>query len=766
MNTNKLLTVLTILAAFIMMMPAAIAADNPPLAPQEVLQSLRVEPRGGRIIRPENFDLTKPGAEWQDWPGTRAVFEQTYQQFGSYKLEFDTPPESKIFRREIWSKQGFAVKRNRSYLVSALVKTDFPRKLVEASLSMRFFNAKSIRLEPRRLFGAPAKTQGPDGWERLEWEVDVPDDTQIHEARASIFMGWGHFAPPAEFRIADFTFVELPAKSLTPLARGEGVTFPGSPGKLPMRVESATENNGHIVVNTTGATFDFDTRNNTILASQRIEFPRALARWHSSISLAGLQIDKKTDDVCVLTNDYLTIGIQGDSMMAISPQRELTMKLTNLLGGDFNRYARGHLFSTDDFGGITVNPYIPMGTGRSPQSALLTPDLAFAKYAEHDFDNTGKAEPHWEAQWVTSPGELLCTSVFPPRPYPWEESFKSGWKLIRRDYPLSVYDQKVPYVNNWLLWDFIPLTWGHSYSNYYEPYDEKEMRDHMQKIREIGGRSVTYMSAYWTPSRDAAVYIDGVRQFKEKYGIDGVYSDGLPSADWLLAYKEIRMLRELFPDGTIIVHDSFHQSGQAIAQFKPFLYTYATFNYMAEGEETKTGEDWQFPRYVTSMFRRTNNLGVTKGDKWFDKDGKEMGERKALVDAVYNGRDHLGFSYPNYYKVLDQLHTLWKEKGDEPHFYDRYYLPKAQELTGYRIGRTAMPIVETAAQGNQIRITLTTLTPGAKIYYTTDGSIPTESSPQYDKVLLLDQQLAQNLKARAFATDLDPSAVAVLGRER
>src|SRR5690606_14534824 len=157
---------------------------------------------------------------------------------------------------------------------------------------------------------------------------------------------------------------------------------------------------------------------------------RKLAKWQSSLSLKGLKIDKKTDDVCLLTNDQLTIGIQSDSMMAISPQRELRMTLTNLLGGDLTRYARGHLLSTDDVGGITVNPYIPMGTGRSARSELLTDGLSFANYAEREYDQTGKAAPNWQAQWTTSPGELLCTSVFPPRPYPWEESFKAGWRLI------------------------------------------------------------------------------------------------------------------------------------------------------------------------------------------------------------------------------------------------------------------------------------------------------------------------------------------------
>lgn len=628
---------------------------------------------------------------------------------------------------------------------------------------MRFYDKDGNRMAPRRLYGAPSKTEGPDGWQRLEWEINVPDDSSIYEARASVFGGWINFKEAPEVRIADFKFIELPQKPLEPLARGEGVTFPGGPGKLPMRVESAEKYGDHIIVKTVGAEYDFDTKNNTITASQRVEFSRKLAKWEPSLSLKGLRIDKKTDDVCVLTNDQLTIGIQGDSMMAISPQRELRMKLTNLLGGDFNRYARGHLFSTDDFGGITVNPYIPLGTGRFARSELLTKGLSFANYAEREYDRTGKAAPNWQAQWTTSPGELLCTSVFPPRPYPWEESFKAGWRLIH--YPGGMRyerygDQQIPFVNTWLLWNFSPLTWGHSYSADHEFYSEKGTQSLIKQIHEHGFNVIPYISAYWNPSRDADEFVGAVKRTKEKYGIDGIYSDGLPSADWLLAYKEMRMLRELFPDGTLIVHDSFRQSGKPISQFMPFLYTYATYMYMAEGIETKEGEKWQYPRYVTSMFRKTNSLGVTKGDKWMDENGEIMGERLALADVVYNGRDNNGRNFPKYYEILSQLEDLWKEKGNEPHFYDRYYLPKAQELTGNQIGRTAMPIVSKTVRDGKVLFALESLSPQAKIYFTTDGSEPSEKSSLYKTPL----SIAKNaiVKAVAVAPNLEPSAVAIV----
>lgn len=763
-------------------------AEKPGKAPRGFAGLLDLDARGGEVLRPADFDLTKPGAKWQDANGARAVFEQTYDDYGSYRLDIDNPPapeeahvkESDHIAREIWSVEGVKVKPNRNYLVSALIKTDFPREAAEFSFSMRFFGPQpggksEQRLSPRHLVGAPAVTEGPDGWQRLEWVTTVPSDPNIAEARPSIFLRARHAEKPMQVRVADFAFSELPEVPLPNYAPGEGVTFPGGVGNLPMKVESAVEKDGHIIVETTGARFDFDLAKNRITLGQRMEFSRPLAVWDSSLDLAGLKIEKQSPDVCILSNEHLTVGIQADSMMVLSPHEELTLILTNLLGGDFNRYAWGHLLSLDDFGGITVNPHIPAGTGRTPRSRLLTEGLDFESLAPdkiaqsnpgltgniRDYEQTGKAEPGWQAEWKVSPGEFLCSSVFPPRPFPWEESFRSGWTLVRRGSPLSVYEKGKPFVDTWLLWDFVASTWGHSYSDKYEPLDEADLLAHRDAIHKAGGKVIPKIDAYWTPTRDPEVYIAAVREWKEKYGMDGVYSDGLPSEDWMVAYKEMRLLRELFPDGPIVIHNSVPQSGQAISQFMPFVYTYATFTYLVESVKNNQGEDWQYPRYTSSQFRKANALGITKGNNWQDKKGEIMGERRGLVDLVYNGRDHVGFEWPKYNKALSQLHALWKEKGDKPFFYDRYYLPKAQELTGYRIGRAAMPIAELAVRGGIARVKLHTLTPDATIRYTMDGSIPTENSPQYKQPLMLDPEKTPVLKVRAFSPGLDPSAVAV-----
>ena len=83
---------------------------------------------------------------------------------------------------------------------------------------------------------------------------------------------------------------------------------------------------------------------------------------------------------------------------------------------------------------------------------------------------------------------------------------------------------------------------------------------------------------------------------------------------------------------------------------------------------------------------------------------KHDAEVQDLVSLVFNGRDRPGLA--GYDRYLDALHTLegvYKAHYAEATvglvstFYDQYYLPAAQNITGLRIGRSAMPIAKVAA---------------------------------------------------------------------
>ena len=65
-----------------------------------------------------------------------------------------------------------------------------------------------------------------------------------------------------------------------------------------------------------------------------------------------------------------------------------------------------------------------------------------------------------------------------------------------------------------------------------------------------------------------------------------------------------------------------------------------------------------------------------KGDAWEGVSDLD----KAMVMLLHNGRGQYR-RFPNeYFQVLQQLVRLWQEKGQEPGFYEKYYLPKVKEL--------------------------------------------------------------------------------------
>jgi hypothetical protein len=76
------------------------------------------------------------------------------------------------------------------------------------------------------------------------------------------------------------------------------------------------------------------------------------------------------------------------------------------------------------------------------------------------------------------------------------------------------------------------------------------------------------------------------------------------------------MLRELFSDGSLVVHDTIREEGIPAAQYRPFIHAYADATLMGEGMISNDGVGWQWPRYCTSQFRKSNAFGAVKGNKW------------------------------------------------------------------------------------------------------------------------------------------------------
>ena len=724
-----------------------------PPAPDGLAALYHVEDHGGAVLRIPNGTFRTAGVDWQTYGLPTLIYDPVYEGVPSYTFIFDESLDEADAR--LLSFNSFPIQPNRTYEISALIRTDFPRATWEVNWGV--VGVDGGELAPgARYGGMPALTEGPDGWQRFTWRFTPHWDLRYDEAK--VFLGFHEYGPGFNddvlFQIADLAFVELPPAALTAFPPGEGVTFPGGPGNLPMAVESIREDGPLLTVRVTGADYVFNRTTGQLDVYQRIDFPRLLATYEA-LPLTGLSVDRQDAQVAVLIGEELTVGVQADGALVISPHTDLAITSTSRIGGDFNRLEGGDFFSMDDFGGFTTSIYTPKGTGLVPQLDVLTPNLSFVGLHSADLETKGAAAPGWQTELRLRPGERLFVSAFPSRPYDWERSFEYFWAISDWGYGLDYYDDP-DYVDNWILWNINQRGWAMSFGERYKLREEVPYAAHWDAINARNAKWAAYFSQWFYYSRDGVEWANEVKRWRDEYGMGAMYSDGLAEDDFLEAYVAMRVLRaDVFPDGDIIIHDSYPQSGVPTANYKPFIHTYATSTYMGEYAIVEAGPEWEWARHVMGQFRRANCFGVTKGDRWAGFQNVE----KYLVALVWGGRARPDVAdFDRYLEALAALKILWETYGDDPYFFDRYYHPEAQLLTGYHIGRAGMPIEQFNA--DRTEVTLTSWTPGAIIRYTLDGSVPTDDSPIYESSI--SWQATHRLRAIATRDDVAESRLFAL----
>lgn len=647
-------------------------------------------------LRIPGFDLSSPGPLiegfdlWEEEPTgeTRPPFHLIYEQdqagFGYYRLVI-----LRDDRRDwpMWgavSEQTVPLQPNRNYRISLLVCCNFARPTeINVGLMTRDSAGKLVLCQVN---GLPNCT---NGWIRWEWELTA--DPQA--AHATFEIDVYQLGTNDTFCVSDLAIIELPPQAPPVYHPGEGATFRGGPGNLPMRIEGVSQDEGLISVLTTGAEFHFDLVSNTMKTRQRIEHQRDIAEWKFSLSLEGLKVHSWNQIECVLANEELTFGVQCDSLLVVVPHKALVARCRSAIGGTWNRLACGHLLAMDTQGGFAVNPDIPSGTGRVARvdtgvwpGRVHTGQLDFTGLSDTQ-TTLSQAEPGWQLRWLMSPGERLGISVFPPRPYPWKESFAGGFALARSHHPTDVYSQWAPDSQAVIMWDFFLRSWAMSWGPEWQVRNGELLRRHITAAKQAGIRPVPYMSGWFYYSRNALEFAAEVRRLKEEWGFEGVYYDGLPTESWVVAYEEMRLTREIYPDGTIILHHTYPTPLMEASIELPAITTYADMTFMGE-EIYGQGEDWAYPKYMAAQYRKANTIGIMKHNKW-------RGLSRIARDLImlqHNGRaDMLSFherDFANdpamqaqadqYRALLAELQNLWEQHGDDPLFYEHYYLPTAK----------------------------------------------------------------------------------------
>ena len=119
-----------------------------------------------------------------------------------------------------------------------------------------------------------------------------------------------------------------------------------------------------------------------------------------------------------------------------------------------------------------------------------------------------------------------------------------------------------------------------------------------------------------------------------------------------------------------------------------------------------------------------------------------------------------------------EAHYAHATRGLVSTFYDQYYLPAAQNITGLRIGRAAMPIpraavsASAASKGVLLELMPMAAGKGAQIYFTMDGSAVTPRlDRRYESGQILSVPAGVTLRAVSYADGLEPSRELVVEGE-
>lgn len=666
-----------------------------------------VDLRGGvRIDVTDGFDFSKPGIIY----GTnRNVAQLEYVDLGGegcYKYNIGT---QNLTSQAVYTKSFAPIKPNRNYLISLLLWSDFSRlnssgSTCEGLVWVTAGNADNTGGVQFRK-GIPDYTKG---WQRFEF-VASPGLMESAVSGRFGFSTWqfNNGMPEGNIYIADFAVVELPpVTDVKPYAEGEGVTFRGGSGNLDMKVEDAQEDDGKITVTTTGTRYTFDKTNSTITAEQRINKERVVSVWESSADFTALSIKSRTERECVITSPEISFGVQLDGMVFLTPHKgDVTLKCTSKIAGIWNKLSFGFLTAFDDYGGFCVTPDLRAGTGKLCNYKVLTENLDFAAVGfdnylgfrdnkEIEFLNSiSNAKAGWQIEWTMSPGERLAISTFPPREYDWETSFEATYRNMDWNSALNGYvdDYQNYYIRGINVFSVSDIGYGMEWQGHFTQNVRGEaFKAHIKAAKEAGMKVITYAPAYFYYNKESAdEWITEITRLRDLYGLDGIYSDGIPSeSQWVTGYEESRMLRELFPDGFLVAHQTGNAANgggplSSAGHFIPAVDTYWTAT--LKGETIGAlGFDSAVATITWPQYNIANCVGIPKGDNWkyIDEKGnivKIPQDAQDLYLLEFNGRARITLHddafKANYVGALRLLKQVWKTHGNEPDFYEKYYAP-------------------------------------------------------------------------------------------
>ncbi len=384
----------------------------------------------------------------------------------------------------------------------------------------------------------------------------------------------------------------------------DAVIFEGRPSRFGMAVEDVQANGQTFTVTTTGAQYVLDAATGTMSCHQRIGGEREVATVSFDGPLGELRIARQDEEVCVLTGEELAIGFQGDSLVTIATNRELSATVTSRIGAEWFRMQAPHMMAIDQQGGFCVTPHVPLERETTPVT-MTAPD-----------EDT--SQPGWAMNWEVGARNMWALAVFPGREFDWKTSFEK--RIIgTSDCPApDALREYAKHANVLFLfagiYDQTPQGYCHA------PYNVKDTDSldatialaHELEMEVIVYRHPTsYGWAHLSPD----YFLEDLQAVRKRYGFDGWYFDGYPGwSSWLEAYRAMRIIRERVGDATIYVHCTLNPPIRMTELYCPFIDSYASFLLRAEAQFINGPKD-PYLQYVVGTRYISNCIATIKANE-------------------------------------------------------------------------------------------------------------------------------------------------------
>ncbi len=559
--------------------------------------SVGLYPFGKNLLVNGSFENGNIG--WHVSGGSFAVSTGEFVT-GQHSLHFHVSQNDDIVEWRVDSIPKISIKPGDVYELSAFVKHNHSAGVVEVAVEQIDKLGDSV-------VHSIACLLKPGNADWKNYKIDFT--TSLYTKKIYVYIRARRMK--GDFWVDDVILKRIKPLTPKPLNPKQAVIFPGSPAKFGMSTENPIEDeNSNLIIGTTASRYVFDRQNGIISCYQKLQAKRKVATLDLGKALENLRIVFADNNVVVLQNDKISIGIQGDSLiMFYAIRNNIPIKITSLLSAKYFAREGGYAIALDGKGGFGVYPSAPQATGLA---------YSFVK-------QSGQADkPPWTIQLELKKCYRLGFAVFPPRPFDFKRNYR--WIIVHTcGYPPAKAIKEWRKYANVLVLHASPrkisggiwegkCPWIGPYK--LSPKHEEEFKRVISVAHSLGMKVLPYMAPGMHSNPNLDDFINEMKSLRKKYQFDSVYYDGLyPAADWTKSYILMRMTRDIVgADNPIFIHNT--QSPPLGDQrngriYCPFIDTYSDFVLKAESVFIN-GLDDPYLRYVVSGYGTYSGIGMAK----------------------------------------------------------------------------------------------------------------------------------------------------------